>query len=166
MARNKIAYILHFKSYLKNIPKLLTPPLGTFTPRNIIMEQRAQVSFPTEIVGSENISVGIAHLFRTHRANRNDRTIQPTIIHSNQSSGQGHSDGDYSPLGSLDSGTDAQRGGSGRNIDNCTGVNPQGVTGVSVHAPRQRNSTYIHTVRRSIYDTIRPEHPYPPIHQY
>ena len=30
----------------------------------------------------------------------------------------------------------------------------------SIHAPKQRNSTYIQTVIRSIYDTRRPEHPH------
>ena len=40
------------------------------------------------------------------------------------------------------------------------------LTGVSVHVPRQRNSTYIHTVRRSIYKTRHPEHPHLPILQY
>ena len=40
------------------------------------------------------------------------------------------------------------------------------VTGASVHTPRQRNSTYVHTVRRSIYETIWPEHSHLPIRQY
>ena len=40
------------------------------------------------------------------------------------------------------------------------------VTGLSVHAPRQRNSTYIQTVRRSIYETRRPEHTHLPIRRY
>ena len=38
-----------------------------------------------------------------------------------------------------------------------------GVTGASVHAPRQRNSTYVQTFRWSIYETRRPEHPHSPI---
>ena len=42
-------------------------------------------------------------------------------------------------------------------------LNTRSVTGVSIHAPRQGNSTYIQTVRWSIYDTIRPEHPHSPI---
>ena len=35
-----------------------------------------------------------------------------------------------------------------------------GVTVVSVYAPRQRNSLYVQMVRRSIYETRRPEHPH------
>ena len=40
------------------------------------------------------------------------------------------------------------------------------VTGVSVHAHIQRNSTYIHMVKRYIYDTRRPENPHLPICWY
>ena len=40
------------------------------------------------------------------------------------------------------------------------------VTGASVHAPRQRNSTYVQTVRWYIYKTRRPEHTPLPIHWY
>ena len=40
------------------------------------------------------------------------------------------------------------------------------VTGASMHAPRQRNITYVQTVRRSIYDTRRPEHPHSTIWKY
>ena len=40
------------------------------------------------------------------------------------------------------------------------------VTGASVRAPRQSNSTYKQTVRRSIYDTRLPEHPHSLIRQY
>ena len=36
----------------------------------------------------------------------------------------------------------------------------------SVHAPRQRNSTYVQTIRRSIYWTRQLEHPHWPIRQY
>ena len=39
------------------------------------------------------------------------------------------------------------------------------VTEASVHVPIQRNSTYIQTVRRSIYKTRRQEHPHSPICQ-
>ena len=41
-----------------------------------------------------------------------------------------------------------------------------GVTGVSAHAPRQRNSPYRQTVRRLIYNIRRPKHPHLPILQY
>ena len=40
------------------------------------------------------------------------------------------------------------------------------VTGASVHAPIQSNSTYVHTVSRSIYETRWPKHPHFPIHRY
>ena len=50
-------------------------------------------------------------------------TIQPTITHSNQSTGPVQSDQDYLPLGSLDSGTNFPI--YRRNIDNHIGMNPQ-----------------------------------------
>ena len=40
------------------------------------------------------------------------------------------------------------------------------VTGASVNSPRQMNSKYIKTIRRSIYKTRRPEHPHSPIRRY
>ena len=40
------------------------------------------------------------------------------------------------------------------------------ITGASVHEPRHRNSTYIQTVRQSIYETRQPEHPHSPIRRY
>ena len=42
----------------------------------------------------------------------------------------------------------------------------RGITGASVHAPIHRNSTYLHTFRRSIYKTRWPEHPHLPICRY
>ena len=41
-----------------------------------------------------------------------------------------------------------------------------GVTGASVNATRQRNSTYAQAIRRSIYNTRRPERPHLPIRRY
>ena len=40
------------------------------------------------------------------------------------------------------------------------------VTVASINAPRQRNSTYVQKVRRSIFDTRQPEQPHLPILQY
>ena len=40
------------------------------------------------------------------------------------------------------------------------------VTGVSVHEPRKRNSTYVQTFRRSIYKTRRLEYPHLSIRRY
>ena len=41
-----------------------------------------------------------------------------------------------------------------------------GVMGSYVYSPRHRNIIYVKMVRRSIYKTIRPKHPQPPIHRY
>ena len=41
-----------------------------------------------------------------------------------------------------------------------------GIMGASDHAPRQRNIMYVQMVRRSIYNTRRPEHPQSPIRRY
>ena len=49
--------------------------------------------------------------------------------------------------------------------DNIRARRPS-VMGASAHAPRHRNSMYVQTVRRSIYDTRQPEHPHSPIRQY
>ena len=64
-----------------------------------MMEQLYQVLLLTEIGGSVKFLVGIAHPFRIHRANWNDPTIRPTIVHSNQVKIWVNSDRDYSPLG-------------------------------------------------------------------
>ena len=64
-----------------------------------------QFSLLMGTIGSEELSVGITHPFRSHRARRKNTTIQPTIVQSKQSTGWGHSDQDYTPLGILNSGT-------------------------------------------------------------
>ena len=130
--RNQIEYIPHFKAYLDILPKLLTTPLGKWPPNNIMTENMSRVSFLIEIRGSKTFSVGIAYPFRTHRANCNKPNIQPTIIHCNQETVWGNSDWYYCPLGSLDSGTDVQIRGYGHNIDNRTGMNPQGPIGTII----------------------------------
>ena len=56
--------------------------------------------------------------------NGNNPTIQPTIVHSNQSIVPVHIDWDYFPLGGLYSVTDVPR--FRWNHDNRTGMNPQG----------------------------------------
>ena len=71
MARNQISYVPQFKSYLENMPKLLTTILGKIIPRNLMKEQPYQVSLTTEIGGSEEFSVGILQPFMNHRANQN-----------------------------------------------------------------------------------------------
>ena len=87
-------------------------------------EQLAHISLPTEISGSVKWLVGITNPFRTDAANCTDLTIQPIIVHSNRATGLGHSDWEYCPIGSLDSGTNVPR--SRRNIYNRTWMNPQG----------------------------------------
>ena len=60
ISKNQTAYIPHFKTYLDNLPKLLTNPIRKSPFRNLIMEQTDQVLFTTEIGGSEKFLVGIA----------------------------------------------------------------------------------------------------------
>ena len=84
----------------------------------------AQVSLLTEVGGFVKLLLGIAKPFRTHPENWTDPTIKQTIVQYKQATGQGNSDRDYFQLGSFYSGTDVTR--YRRNIDNCTGMNPQG----------------------------------------
>ena len=74
----------------------------------MVTEQLAQVLLPIKTVGYKNVSLVIAHPFRSQRVSWNDLTIQPTITHSNEATLYGHSDWYYSPLGSLKIGTDVQ----------------------------------------------------------
>ena len=85
-----------------------------------------QFLLPIVTLGSEELYVGIAHPFSSQIACWNNPTIQPTIVHSNQANGWGHSDWYYFPIMSLKNGTDVRSGESGYNIDNRTEVNPQG----------------------------------------
>ena len=87
-------------------------------------EQPDQILLPAEIGGSIKYSIGIVNPFSNGTSNQTDPTIQPIIVHLNQMNGPIHSDQRYFPLVSLDSGTDVSI--SGRNIDNRTGMNPQG----------------------------------------
>ena len=95
-------------------------------------EQPSQVLLLTEIGGSVKLLVGITHPFRTHTENRNDPTIQPTTVHSNQVTGLVYSYRDHLPLSSLKSGTDVWIGVSGKNIYNRTGLNPKGPIGTII----------------------------------
>ena len=90
---------------------------GTEQPDEILLS-------PTEIGGSVKYSMGITKPFRTDTANWADPAIQPTIAQFKNSTVPGHSDHKNSPLDILDSGTDVTR--SGWNIDNCSGMYPQG----------------------------------------
>ena len=82
-----------------------------------------KVLLPTEIGGSVKLSIGIMNPFRTHTVNQTDPAIQKITVWSNLETEPGHSDWEYFPLESLESGTDVPR--SGRNIDNRTGMNSQ-----------------------------------------
>ena len=82
-------------------------------------EQPAQIFLTTTEIGGY---VSIANTLKYGTKNRTNPTIQPTIFHFKQSTKQGNSDWNHSPIGSLNSGIDVPR--SGRNIDNRTGMNP------------------------------------------
>ena len=110
------------------------------------MEQPDQVSFTTEIGGSVKFLVGIANPFRTNTVNQKDPTIHPTTVQSNHTNGQWHSDQDYLHLSSLDSGTDVTT--SVRNIDNRTGMKPQGPTVTKIP---ESNSA----INRNVFDSVR-----------
>ena len=129
-----ITYIPHFKACLDNLLNPLTTLLGKNIPSNLIMgkEQPSQVLLLTEIGGFVKLLVGITHPFRTHTENRNDPTIQPTTVHSNQVTGLVYSYRDHLPLSSLKSGTDVWIGVSGKNIHNRTGLNPKGPIGTII----------------------------------
>ena len=61
---------------------------------------------------------------RADTENRADPTIQPIIVHLKKVTGPEHNERNHFPIGSLNSGIDVPR--SGRNIDNRTGLKPQG----------------------------------------
>ena len=84
--------------------------------------------------------------------NWNDLTIKPTTVHSNKSTRRGNSNRDYSPLGSLDSGTDVKSRGSGRNIDKHTGVNTQGPIGTIIPESNSASNCDIFDSIRSMLD--------------
>ena len=71
--------------------------------------------------------MGITDPFRTDTTNRRNPIIQPTIVQFYQDNILVHSDQNHFPIGSLDSGTDVPI--SRRNIDNLTGMKPQGHIG-------------------------------------
>ena len=61
---------------------------------------------------------------KNYISNRTDPTSQPTILNLNKSTGPRHKDRNHFSIRSLNSGIDVPR--SGRNIDNRTGMKPQG----------------------------------------
>ena len=138
----------------------LTTPIGKRITRNLIMgtEQPAHVSLPTEIGGHVKFLVGIANSFRNHTENQTDPTIQPIIVHSNQSTRPVHSDWYYLPLRSLDSGTDVPR--SRRNIDNLTGMKTQGHIGNMIPESNSASKCEIFKSTRRTYDISYRVFPY------
>ena len=74
----------------------------------------------TEIGGSESIMNPLVE----NIANQTDPTIQPTMVHFEQPTGPRHSYQKQFSIGSFNSGIDVPR--PGQNIDNFTGMNPQG----------------------------------------
>ena len=68
--------------------------------------------------------------------------------------GPGHSDQNHLPIGSLNSGIDVPR--SGRNIDNPTGMNPQGPIVITIsESNRANNCDIFNLVRKTSHLTYR-----------
>ena len=84
-------------------------------------EQPAQILLMNKKIGG---SISIARTLRTDTANWTDPNIQLIIVHTKQATGLGHSDWNHFPIGILNSvvGVPISR----HNIDNRTGLNPQG----------------------------------------
>ena len=84
-------------------------------------EQPYKILFPTtEIGGSESN----ANPLRAGTENRTDPTIKKTIVHFKQTTVPGKIDQNQFPISNLNSGIDVPI--HGYNIDNRTGINPQG----------------------------------------
>ena len=99
----------------------------------------------TELGGS----VSITNTLRADTVNWVDPTIQPTIIHSKQATGLGKSDQNHFPIRSLNSGIHVPR--SGRYIDNCTGMNPQGpIVSTIPESNRTNNFEIFVLVRKTV----------------
>ena len=101
----------------------MTIPLGKSITRDQRKgtEQPVQILLPTTEIGGY---VSITNTLRTGTAIHTHPNIQPTIFHTKKMTRTGKSDRKYFPIGNLNSGIDVPR--SGRNIDNRTGINPQG----------------------------------------
>ena len=99
-------------------------PLGKGITRNrmTVIEQLAQILLTTTEIGG---SISIVNALMTYIENRTDPDIKPTISHFKQETGPGYSEQNHSPIGSLHSGIGFPR--YWRNIDNRTGMNPQGL---------------------------------------
>ena len=107
---------------------------GTEKPAHILFQT-------TEIGGSVKHSMGISNPFRNDTVNETYRTIWPTIFHLKKKTRPKHSDQNYSLQKSLDSGTDVPI--SGKNIDNRTGMNPQGLIVAKIPDSNRANNCNI-----------------------
>ena len=101
-------------------------------------EKPDQILLTTIEIGG---SVMISNTLRTDTENRTDTTIQPTIVHLRKSTGPGQSDRNHFPIGSLNSGIDVTI--SGRNIDNRTGMKPQGTIVTTIPESKRMNNCKI-----------------------
>ena len=75
---------------------------------------------------------------RTDTVNQTNPTIKPTIIHINQATIPGHSYPNHFLIGSLNSDVDVPI--YGHNIDNRTGVNPQGLIVTTIPESNRANN--------------------------
>ena len=88
-------------------------------------------------------------IIRTDTANRMDPTSRPTIAHLNQATVPGHNDPNHFPIGILNSGIDFPR--SGNNIDNRTGMKPQGPTVTTIpDSNRAKNCSIFESVSSAL----------------
>ena len=115
-------------------------PLGKSITTNRMMgtEQPYKILLPTTKIGR---SITIANTLRTDTENRTDPTIQPKILHPKQATEMVHSECNHFPIRNLNSGIDVTI--YGRNIDNPTGMNPQGPIGTTIPESNRANNCNI-----------------------
>ena len=115
--------------------------------RKTVMEQLYQILFSTTEIGG---SVSIANTLRNGTENLTDPTIQPTIFNLKQATGTGHSERNHLTIGSLNSGIDVPK--YRQNIDNRTGVNPQGPIVTTIPDSNRSNNCNIFDLFRKTSD--------------
>ena len=154
IVRNQIVYTPHFKPYLDNLTTpLLTVPLGKSITRNRMTgtEQPDQIFLRTTEIGG---SISIVKTLKADTENWKDTTIQQTIFQFKQANVPGNSDLNHFLIGSFNSGIDVTR--PGRNIDNRTGVNPQGhIVTIIPESNRANNCNIFDSIRRTSYLAYR-----------
>ena len=154
IAKNPILYVPKLKSYIGDISKsLLNTLIGKITTRNWMTdtEQSAKILFPATEIGGY---VSITNTLRSDTVNIIDPTIKPIIVHFKQKTGLGHSDWNHPPIGRFISSIDVPR--YWRNIDNRTGMNPQGpIVTLITESNRENNCNIFDLVRRTSDITYR-----------